>query len=129
MDNQTPRLDNPRIAILGVRTNPLEFMKGADAFCLSSQYEGLPISLIEALGVGTIPICTPVGGIRNLIIDGENGFLTSDLSEKAIKEAIIRFLSMDTSSLQTLKTNISNTYKSFTMSNCAQAYESQFYNQ
>lgn len=120
------KLENHRISILGARTNPLEFMKVADAFCLSSQYEGLPISLIESLGVGTIPICTPVGGIKNIITDGENGFLSTDLSEDSIKNAIIRFLSVDSAALASLKVNIKNTYQSFTMKDCAKAYESLF---
>lgn len=124
--NEIRVLGNPRINILGARTNPLEFMKAADAFCLSSQYEGLPISLIESLGVGTIPICTPVGGIKNLIIDGENGFLSTDLSEESIKNAIIRFLSVDNTQIDALKANINKTYQSFTMKDCAKAYESLF---
>lgn len=124
--NEIRKLGNPRINILGARTNPLEFMKAADAFCLSSQYEGLPISLIESLGVGTIPICTPVGGIKNLIIDGENGFLSTDLSEESIKNAIIRFLSVDNTQIDALKANITKTYQSFTMKDCAKAYESLF---
>lgn len=123
---QIKRLDNPRIHIMGARTNPLEFMKSADAFCLSSQYEGLPISLIEALGVGTIPICTPVGGIKNLITDGHNGFLSSDISEEAIYSVIKRFLNADQSTIDGIRLNLPATYSDFTMTKCATLYEELF---
>lgn len=42
-----------------------------DAYALCSSYEGMPISLIEAIGVGCIPVCTPVGGIVDVVHNGE----------------------------------------------------------
>lgn len=68
-------LKSENFYILGERKNPLEYLKVADAYALCSSYEGLPISLIEALGVGAVPVCTPVGGIVNLVHDGEMVFL------------------------------------------------------
>ena len=41
--------------VLGERHNPLEYLMEAGCFALSSLYEGMPISLIEALGVGALP--------------------------------------------------------------------------
>ena len=39
----------------------------SDAFCLTSVYEGLPISLLEAISCGCVPVCTPVGGITEVV--------------------------------------------------------------
>ncbi len=50
-------------------------LKRADFVLLFSQREGLPNVLIEALGLGCIVIATHVGGIPELIQDGETGFL------------------------------------------------------
>ncbi len=58
-------------------TIPLEYLKMGDAYALCSSYEGMPISLIEAIGVGCIPVCTPVGGIVDVVHNGENGFLVT----------------------------------------------------
>ena len=48
------------IQLLGELHNPLEYLKMGDAYALCSSYEGMPISLIEAIGVGCVPVCTPV---------------------------------------------------------------------
>lgn len=66
------------IEFLGGKDNIADYLNMADFFCLSSDYEGMPISLIEALSVGCIPICTSVGGIKDMIENEENGFLSMD---------------------------------------------------
>lgn len=68
------------IEFVGGKHNVVDYLSIADAFCLSSIFEGMPISLIEALSVGCIPVCTPVGGIKQMIKHGKTGFLSKDLS-------------------------------------------------
>lgn len=109
--------------LLGQRTNPLEYLKESGAFALSSLYEGLPISLIEALGVGAIPICTPVGGIVDLVKDGENGFLSSDLEEESFYQAEKRFLEMKDEELEQMRKKAFESYAPFSMTECAAKYE------
>lgn len=85
------KADN-RIKFLGTRKNVGDYLLCADAFCLTSIYEGLPISLLEALSCGCKPICTPVGGIPNIITDGVTGYLSKDVSFMEYKNAVLRFL-------------------------------------
>ncbi len=47
----------------------------ADVFTLTSHHEGLPMSLLEAMSLGAIPVCTAVGGMKEVISHRENGFL------------------------------------------------------
>ena len=54
-----------------------------DAYELCSSNEWMPISLIEAIGVGCIPVCTPVGGIVDGVHNGENGCLSEAIGEEA----------------------------------------------
>lgn len=68
------KIDCDRIHLLGERRFPTTYVHNADAFCLSSRFEGMPITLIECFAVGAIPVCTPVGGIVNVIRDGEMVF-------------------------------------------------------
>lgn len=115
-------LNNSNIHILGTRTNPLEYLMEADAFCLCSRYEGLPISLIEAMGVGTIPVCTPVGGIVDIIRNGKNGFLSKDISEDSYYDALKDFLDKPKNELQTIARETNESYKPFSMTECAEKY-------
>ncbi len=108
--------------VLGERKNPLEYLKAADAFCLCSTYEGMPISLIEAMGVGTIPVCTPVGGIVNVVKDGETGFLSTDLSEDSYYDAMKRFLTLDEADRDGMKIKVQKGYEPYTMRECANKY-------
>jgi len=52
-----------------------EFMAGFDVFVLSSRYEGLPYVLLEAAASALPIISTDVGGVRDVVYDGENGFV------------------------------------------------------
>jgi glycosyltransferase involved in cell wall biosynthesis len=70
-----------KIIFLGERHNVGDYLLNSDSFCLSSEREGMPMSLIEALACGCVPVCTPVGGLKNVIIDGTTGYLAKSLSE------------------------------------------------
>ena len=76
---------------LGLKNNICDYLLYSDFFLLSSLYEGLPISLLEAISYGVIPICTPTGGIPDVINNKTIGFLSKDYTEdnyyKAIMEA------------------------------------------
>lgn len=117
----------PCCHILGQRSNPLEYLKEAGAYGLCSLYEGLPISLIEALGVGAVPICTPVGGIVNLVHDGENGFLSDDLEEQSFYIALKRYLDMSDNEVAAMRKKAKKSYAPFSMTECAEKYE-ELYN-
>lgn len=93
-----------RIHFLGTKNNVQDYLYCADAFCLTSIYEGLPISLLEALSCGCVPICTPVGGIKDVIQDGVTGYLSDGISVDAYYKSVIRFLeSTDKIDKQVLK--------------------------
>lgn len=77
------------------------FLKKIDTFVLPSYFEGLPMSLLEAMSFGSVPITTMVGSIPSIIEDGQNGIAISPHSEAAIVEAV-KQLVKDHSSRQTL---------------------------
>lgn len=81
-----------KIFFLGEKHNISDYLLNADAFCLSSIHEGMPISLIEAFACGCIPICTPVGGMINIIDNGITGFISKSVSEADYLDAMEQFL-------------------------------------
>lgn len=53
-------------------------LRQADSAILTSASEGLPVALLEYGLAGLPVVCTPVGEIPTIIIDGENGYLCGD---------------------------------------------------
>ncbi|MDD2305491.1 MAG: glycosyltransferase [Prolixibacteraceae bacterium] len=111
---------NNRIYFLGIKTNVTDYLYASDAFCLSSNYEGMPISLIEAFSCGCVPICTPVGGCVNAIEHGVTGFLSKTVSEEDYLDALKEYLkNKDTID----KANLINTYhQKYGIVQCASKY-------
>src|SRR5581483_10833323 len=77
------------------REDVLALMRGADAALLSSAWENFPHTLVEALAVGTPAIATRVGGVPEIVTDGENGLLVPPGDATALAAAIRRFLDDD----------------------------------
>lgn len=83
-----------RIVYLGERNDIIDLMIESNAMCLSSIWEGLPITILEAISVGCIPICTPVGGIPNVIINKQNGVLSNSTNEDDYYSAVDLFINL-----------------------------------
>ena len=65
----------------------------AGIFVLSSNWEGLPLSVLEAMRAALPVVATDVGGVRELVKDGEGGFLVPKGDSKALEERIRKLLS------------------------------------
>lgn len=72
-----------RFILAGSQNNVPDYLNSADIFLLLSNYEGLPISLLEAMCMGLPLVASNVGGVCELIEDNNNGFLVSN-DEKEI---------------------------------------------
>ena len=64
-----------RIHFLGVRTDIPDVLAAMDAFVLSSDWEGNPLSVIEAMSAGLPTVSTAAGGVPELIENGTEGFV------------------------------------------------------
>ena len=111
-----------RIVYLGERSDIIELMAKADGFCLSSIWEGLPVTLLEALSVGCIPICTPVGGIVDVVKDGYNGFVSNSSSEDDYLDALVKCIALSSSDAMKMKQNCLVSFEPYTIQTSARHY-------
>lgn len=81
-----------KIHFLGEKRNVQDYLLCSDAFVLSSLYEGMPITLIEAMECGCVPISTPVSGVVDLVRNGENGFISKDFSKESFISILNEFM-------------------------------------
>ncbi len=82
-----------RVTFLGPRTRlgVLELFRASDASLLSSTWENFPHTVVEALAVGTPVIATSVGGVPEVVHDGDNGLLVVPGDADALAGAITRY--------------------------------------
>ncbi len=73
----------------------LRLFRAADATVLSSSWENLPHTVLEALAVGSPVIATAVGGVPEVVRDGENGLLVPPNDADALSASIRRLLEDD----------------------------------
>lgn len=84
------------IRLTGYRTDVLSLMANAHVFVLPSLIEGLPAVILEAMYVRTPVVAYDVGGISEVIKDGETGWLVKAGDEGAFVEAINQTIDNDT---------------------------------
>jgi glycosyltransferase involved in cell wall biosynthesis len=72
------------------RREVLTFFRAADIFALPSLWEGLPISILEAMALGVPTISTNINAIPEAVIDGETGILIQAGDSNSLAEAILR---------------------------------------
>lgn len=99
------------IFFLGIKENIGDYLAVADFFILSSVYEGLPITLLEAFSAGVPCICTAVGGIKDVISDGINGILAKTPTDQDLYIAVQRALRLTLDEIESIKTSCKQDYK------------------
>lgn len=80
----------PRLRRLGYRVDPEAVLAAADIFALPSHFEGLPMSVIEAMLCGLPVVATDIRGPREQVVDGATGFLVPPASSERLAAALRR---------------------------------------
>ena len=98
------------IYLLGEKKDPFNGMEDAALFLMGSYYEGFPNALLEAaaLGIPSVAFDVP-GGVKEIIIDGQNGLLVKDNDEAAFTHAIEKALTINFNR-QAIKENTGNNF-------------------
>lgn len=81
-----------RVRFVGAQSNVEEFLRAADCFVLPSVSEGIPLALLEAMATALPVVVTAVGGLAELVRDGETGLSVPSQDAKALGQALARVL-------------------------------------
>jgi len=96
------------VDLLGLKKNPYPYIKNADYFVMSSDFEGYPLSLLEALLLKTKIITTDVSGAKEMLKDNKYGHIV-DISLESIADKMEEVLKNEETSIN-IEKNL-QTYK------------------
>ena len=105
------------VCFLGFQSNPIKMVHDSKAMILTSRWEGTPMCALEAMALGTPVVSTPSDGMKDIIEDGVNGYLTDD--DAVMAEKLLKIMN-DPEHRQILS---ENTMKKFAQINDAPKYQ------
>ena len=80
-----------KVIFLGAQSNVFDFLKEMDIFVLPSKYEGIPLSLVEAMGTALPIVATAVGGIPDMVTNEKSALLTN-VDDREVSDALIKLI-------------------------------------
>jgi L-malate glycosyltransferase len=80
------------VFLAGFRADALELTKAFDLFAMSSVSEGMCTALVDAMAASKAAVCTTAGGIPDVLVDGETGFLVPPRDHEAMAEKLVVLL-------------------------------------
>jgi glycosyltransferase involved in cell wall biosynthesis len=81
-----------QVRLAGERTDVPALLADSDVFVLSSASEGLPVSVLEAMAAEVPVVASAVGGLAELVVDGETGLLSPPGDAEALGAALARLI-------------------------------------
>lgn len=83
-----------KVFLPGYDSNVIGSISNSKILILASKYEGYPNALLEGMACGSFCISSdcPCGGPRDMIQNGENGFLIPDIDENKIVELLVKYM-------------------------------------
>jgi glycosyltransferase involved in cell wall biosynthesis len=81
-----------RVHFVGNRRDISDLLAASDLFVLPSLWEGLPMALLEAMASGLPVVATEVSGSREVVTDGETGWVVPPADAERLAEAIVTLL-------------------------------------
>jgi glycosyltransferase involved in cell wall biosynthesis len=80
------------VFLAGFRPDAVEMTRAFDLFVMSSVSEGMCTALVDAMAAGKAAVATSAGGIPEVIVDGETGYLVAPRDHRAMAERIVFLL-------------------------------------
>ena len=80
------------VHLAGLQEETRPYFAAFDAYLMTSQFEGLPIALLEAMAMAVPPVVTAVGGMPELVANGYNGYLQPFGMVDGLAERLVQVL-------------------------------------
>jgi glycosyltransferase involved in cell wall biosynthesis len=80
-----------KVSFLGNQSDVYPFLQKADLFLMPSKFEGMPMTIIEAMGTGLPVVASAVGGVPDMMVNRESGMLVS-CEPEAVASAVCELL-------------------------------------
>lgn len=87
------------VRFLGYRSDIPQILQLSNALVLPSLYEGLPLCVLEAMAAARPVITTKIGGVQNLVVNGETGYTVAPADGKALAISISNLINFPENSL------------------------------
>jgi glycosyltransferase involved in cell wall biosynthesis len=113
----------PQVHFLGVRSDVPDLLGASDVFAMSSDWEGNPLSVMEAMASGLPIVCTAVGGVPDLLANGREGFLVQRGNERGMANSMAFLLRSKASRLVMGAAGALRAKEYFDVSRMVHAYE------
>ncbi len=94
-----------KVRFLGIRRDVPSLMNAADAFVMSSFWEGLPMVLLEAQATGLPVVATAVGGCGEIVRAGETGYVVPPRDPQALARAMADLMNLSDSERHRMSEN------------------------
>jgi len=114
------------VKLLGTRRDIPEILTQFDVFVMPSLWEGLGITVIEAMVTGLPVIASGVDGLRELIEDGETGILVESKNAESLAEAIMKLLEDQSLAISLGKNAKQEIVENFDMTKMVKKYEEAY---
>jgi len=89
LEDQVGRLGlRDRVTFLGFRRDVFPLMAHSDLLIMSSHHEGLPYTLLEAMSLGVPSLVSDVGGLAEVLVHGETGWLTPPADPAGFRDGL-----------------------------------------
>jgi glycosyltransferase involved in cell wall biosynthesis len=99
-----------RVFFLGPRPQQevAELLNAADLLLLTSAFEGMPMTVLEALGCGLPVVSTDVGEVGLVVRDGTSGMLVKECNPEALARAVVRVIGLKAAGQITVETCVAS---------------------
>ncbi len=115
-----------RLIGFGFREDVPELLNMADFFVFSSYFEGIAGAVLQAMACGKVVISTLAGGIKDYLVDGENGFGVEVGDLQGLVQKMRQVLSMSQESLKSISEKAMQTAQAYSIQKTVDLYMKLF---